>query len=96
MKLRICGLANMVGSAASILVASFIAVASAGTPVERGSYLVNSIGGPHRPAEAVLRTRLPQKPRGICRARRVAAQSSAQGHTLNLPVRTAQIGSGKF
>jgi cytochrome c553 len=44
MKLRICGLANIVGSAAFILVGSFTAVASAETPVERGSYLVNSIG----------------------------------------------------
>jgi mono/diheme cytochrome c family protein len=57
MKLRICGLANIVGSAAFILVGSFSAVASdrsdprsisdrasAETPVERGSYLVNSIG----------------------------------------------------
>jgi cytochrome c553 len=43
MKLRICGL-TLVGSAALILVGSFIAVASAETPVERGSYLVNSIG----------------------------------------------------
>lgn len=42
MKLRICGLANIVGSAAFILVGSFSAVAE--TPVERGSYLVNSIG----------------------------------------------------
>jgi mono/diheme cytochrome c family protein len=44
MKLRICGLANIAGSAALILVGSFIAVASAETLVERGSYLVNSIG----------------------------------------------------
>jgi mono/diheme cytochrome c family protein len=50
MKLRLCGLAtgflwNGVGaSAAFILVGSFTAVASAETPVERGSYLVNSIG----------------------------------------------------
>jgi mono/diheme cytochrome c family protein len=50
MKPRICGLAtvflrNAIGaSAASILVGSFTAVASAETPVERGSYLVNSIG----------------------------------------------------
>ena len=44
MKLRICGLANVVGSAAFILVGSFTAMALAETPVERGSYLVNSIG----------------------------------------------------
>jgi mono/diheme cytochrome c family protein len=57
MKLRICGLANIAGSAAFILVGSFSAVASdrsdprsisdrasAETPVERGAYLVNSIG----------------------------------------------------
>ena len=44
MKLRICGLANIVGSAAFILVGCFTAVASAETPVDRGSYLVNSIG----------------------------------------------------
>jgi mono/diheme cytochrome c family protein len=44
MKLRISGLANIVGSAAFILVGSFTAVALAETPVERGSYLVNSIG----------------------------------------------------
>jgi len=44
MKLRICGLANIIGSAAFILVGSLTAVASADTPVERGSYLVNSIG----------------------------------------------------
>jgi len=50
MKLRLCGLAtgflwNAVGaSAAFILVGSFSAVAWAETPVERGSYLVNSIG----------------------------------------------------
>jgi mono/diheme cytochrome c family protein len=43
-KLHICRLANIIGSAAFILVDSFIAVASAETPVERGSYLVNSIG----------------------------------------------------
>jgi hypothetical protein len=44
MKLRICGLANVVGSATFILVGSFAAVASAETPVERGCYLVNSVG----------------------------------------------------
>src|SRR5215472_5654898 len=44
MKLRICGLANIIGSAAFIIVGSFSAVASAETPVDRGSYLVNSIG----------------------------------------------------
>src|SRR5215471_19973749 len=50
MKPRICGLAtvflrNAIGaSAAFILVGSFTGVASAETPVERGSYLVNSIG----------------------------------------------------
>src|SRR5215472_15891510 len=44
MKLRICGLANVVGSAAFILVSSFTAMALAETPVERGSYLVNTIG----------------------------------------------------
>jgi hypothetical protein len=44
MKLRICGLANVARSAAFILVGSFTAVASAETPVDRGSYLVNSIG----------------------------------------------------
>ena len=44
MKLRICGLANVVGSAAFILVGSFTAMALAETPVERGSYLVNTIG----------------------------------------------------
>jgi mono/diheme cytochrome c family protein len=49
-KLPLCGLAtgflwNAVGvSAAFSLVGSFTAVASAETPVERGSYLVNSIG----------------------------------------------------
>ena len=42
MKLRICGLANVVGSAAFI--GSLGTVASAETPVDRGSYLVNSIG----------------------------------------------------
>jgi cytochrome c553 len=44
MKLRICGLANIVGSAVLILVGSLSAVASAETPAERGSYLVNTIG----------------------------------------------------
>ena len=50
MKPRICGLATVFlrnairASAAFILVGSFTAVASAETPVERGSYLVNSIG----------------------------------------------------
>jgi cytochrome c553 len=44
MKLRICGLGNIVGSAAFILVGASTAVASAETPVDRGSYLVNSIG----------------------------------------------------
>jgi len=44
MKLRICGLANIVGSAAFSLVGSLTAVASAETLVDRGSYLVNSIG----------------------------------------------------
>ena len=44
MKLRICRLANVVGSAAFILVGSFTAMALAETPVERGSYLVNTIG----------------------------------------------------
>jgi mono/diheme cytochrome c family protein len=44
MKLRICGLTNIVGSGAFILVGSFTFVASAETPVDRGSYLVNSIG----------------------------------------------------
>jgi mono/diheme cytochrome c family protein len=44
MKLRICGLANIAGSAAFILFGCFSAVASAETPVERGAYLVNSIG----------------------------------------------------
>jgi cytochrome c553 len=44
MKLRICGLANIVGSAVLILVGSLTAVASAETPAERGSYLVNTIG----------------------------------------------------
>jgi len=48
MELRICGLAtvflrNIVGSAAFIL-GSLSVVASAETPAERGSYLVNSIG----------------------------------------------------
>ena len=48
MELRICDLAtvflrNIVGSAAFIL-GSLNFVASAETPVERGSYLVNSIG----------------------------------------------------
>jgi len=37
MKLRICGLANIVGSAAFILVGSFTAVASAETPVGRST-----------------------------------------------------------
>ena len=44
MKLRICGLANIAGSAAFIFVGSFSAMASAETPVERGSYLVSTIG----------------------------------------------------
>jgi hypothetical protein len=44
MKLRICGLANVVGSAAFILIGSLGTVASAETPAERGSYLVNTIG----------------------------------------------------
>ena len=50
MKPRICGLAtvflrNAIGaSAAFILVGSFTALASAETAVERGAYLVNSIG----------------------------------------------------
>ena len=43
MKLLICRLAIIVGSTAFILVGSFTAVASAETPVERGSYLVNTI-----------------------------------------------------
>ena len=45
MKLPICSLAKIAGSAALILVGSLSAVASAETPAERGSYLVNSIGG---------------------------------------------------
>jgi cytochrome c553 len=43
-KLRICGLANIVGSAALILVCSFSGVGLAETLIERGSYLVNTIG----------------------------------------------------
>ena len=37
----------------------------------------------HRPAQAVLRPRLAREPRGICRARRIAAQS-AEGHPVNI------------
>ena len=39
-------------------------------------------GDAHRPSQAVLRPRLTQKSRRICRARRIAAASPAQGHTV--------------
>ena len=38
--------------------------------------------GAHRPSQAVFRPRLIEKSRRICRARRIAAASSAQGHTV--------------
>ena len=50
---------------------------------------------PHRPAQAVFRPRLAQKPRGICRARRIAPQPSAQGRPLTkLEAQVIRLASG--
>ncbi|HEX3418239.1 MAG TPA: site-specific integrase [Stellaceae bacterium] len=73
--------------------AGFDAAGFAGHSLRRGAISSGvAPGRPHRPPQAVLRPRVPEEPRGIRRARRVAAQSSAEGHTLDLPVRTAPIG----
>jgi hypothetical protein len=40
-------------------------------------------GCAHRPPQTVFRPRLAQKPRGICRSRRIAPQSSAQGRVCS-------------
>jgi hypothetical protein len=51
-------------------------------PQARGDLDRRRRGRAYRPPQAVLRPRLAQEPRGICRARRAAAQSSAEGRLL--------------
>jgi integrase len=63
--------------------AGFEAAAFAGHSLGRGAISTGVARRAHRPAQAVLGPRLTQEPRGICRARRAAAESSVEGRAVS-------------